>query len=132
MANEVLGFVTTLSGVTTGAITGLRDVSYSSSVADVNISSNDDATGQFTLRFKAGMQDPGELAVNAVFKKATFDNAERDKRVEQVWTLTAADGSVLTFTGYIKTCDLGLPWEDVGTFDITIKVSGNVTFTPAV
>ena len=131
MANEILGIGTTLSGAGLGAVTGLRDVTAPNEECDdVDISSNDDAAGRHSRRFKAGMLDPGELSFSIVGKKTTIDAIQNKLRVDDTFTVTMIDGSTFTFAGYIKSISPELPWEGESTVDVVAKVSGDVTFTP--
>jgi hypothetical protein len=135
MADEVVGIGTTFAGTALTAILTVRDIEGPNEECDdVDVSSNIDATGRHSRRFRPGFSDPGEIKVTVVFTKTAYAAALTNYRVQQAFTITAEDGSTIVTTAesYVKSISPSFPWEEEAVFDLVIKVSGDSTFTPAV
>lgn len=138
MADEVLGLGTHFEGASLGEVLTLRDLEGPNEEAeDIKVSSNIDAVADagvnFSHRFRPGMTDPGEIKLTAVYTANGYNAARDGRRVQQVFTITAEDGSTLVTTdeSYIKSVSPSYPWEGEAVFDIVVKVSGDSEFSPA-
>ena len=136
MADEIIGPGTSFSGTALGELVTVRDIEGPNEEADdIDVSSNLDADAavKFKRRFRPGMVDPGEITLTCVMHAASYSACRDNKRVEQAFTITSEDGSTLVTTdeSYIKSVSASYPWEEEAVFDVTIKVSGDSTYTPA-
>lgn len=138
MADEVLGVGTSFSGSALGEILTCRDIEGPNAEADdIDVSSNVDAVADaginFHRRFRPGLVDGGEIKITAVFTAAGYASVLDNLRVQQAFTITSEDGSTLVtgLESYIKSVSAAFPYEEEATFEFTVKVSGESTFTPA-
>lgn len=136
MADEVIGVGTQFEGNALGQVLTLRDIDGPNEEADdIDVSSNVDAVvaTRFTRRYRPGMVDPGEIKLTAVYTAAGYNTVRDNLRVQQIFTITAEDGSTLATTNesYIKSVSPSYPWEAEAVYDVVIKVSSDSTYTPA-
>lgn len=96
---------------------------------DIDVSNN--SSPNMTREFMAGWQDSGEVETEVVYTKAQAATLYSIYRVTKNYLVTLSDGSTIKFTGYLKTLGIESPQEEEVRQSITIKVSGEVTFTPA-
>lgn len=125
-----------VSGTNQTAIAQIRDIDQSTSVDDIDIS-NTDSTNR-RREFLAGFVDEGEVSFDMVFTKAQYNAlkgmvgpASNDSFELEFGDRTATNGtgSILAMTGYVKELGAALPFEDKVTADVSVKVSGETTFT---
>lgn len=83
-------------------------------------------------RFIGGLRDAGTVSLDMNFTMATYNTMKEDfeDEDEQSYTITLPDGSTLEFSGLVTECPLEVPIGDKVTANITLQVSGEVTFTP--
>ena len=82
--------------------------------------------------YQAGLIEPGETEVVIHFDK-TIEATLRGTLfgADYYFKITFADGSVLAFAGYLKKIGEETPLDDIVVVNLTFKVSGAPTFTPA-
>jgi predicted secreted protein len=85
--------------------------------------------------FRAGMHDGGSVTLKILFKKADYNTVYSDfaAGTAQYWKVLFADlvasASTLTFKGHVEELSTPNPMDDKVELDVTIKVTGKVTFT---
>ena len=81
--------------------------------------------------FIGGFKNPGTLTFTANFEKTQYNTLkgqfEGDTLVN--YKLTTPDGSTFEFIGLVTEMPLTVPTDDKITMDVTIQISGTVTFT---
>lgn len=81
--------------------------------------------------FIAGFKNPGTLTFNASFEKSQYNTLktqfESDTLVK--YKVTTPDNSTFEFDGLVTEMPLTIPPDDKITMDVTIQISGQVTFT---
>ena len=91
-----------------------------------------DSTGGYR-EFITGFRDGGTVVLNMNFKKANYDvflaDFEANGTVSYSIVLNDTGASQLDFEGLVTDLPLTIPTDDKVTMDVTIKVSGAVTFT---
>jgi hypothetical protein len=97
--------------------------------SDVDVSSLDSVNSR--KDYIPGMIDPSTLELEMWFTKTTFALLKSIMRTIKTWKYTLTDGSVFDFDGYVKTHGPGMELEDGITAACTIKITGDVAFTPA-
>lgn len=96
-------------------------------VDDVEVSNCDSPSA--CKEFIPGLEDPGEITANFVYKKTIVTAIRALRRVSGFWRITIGDGSTWVCAGYVKRMGHGQPLEDKQTVDLTAKLSGLATFT---
>jgi predicted secreted protein len=109
-------------------------------VDDIDTSNMDSANR--AREFIAGMIDGGEVTFDVVYAKAqmtilkglvggntTTTNNDSFELELSDRTATNGTGSVFAFAGYVSGLEPQAPFEDKVTASVTVKVSGEVTFT---
>jgi predicted secreted protein len=140
------GYATKLrkvSGTNSTVLAQIRDITGPGSEADDIDVSNTDSTNR-RREFIAGMVDEGEVEFDLVYVKAqasvlkalvggpTGTSVTDSFEIElSDRTNTSGTGSVIAFGGYVKALGFEAPFEDKVTNTATIKLSGEVTFTPS-
>jgi len=129
MAN--IGHGTTLAGATVGEIGKLTNISGpNESVDDIDIT--DMSTTNARREFMAGLIDSGEVSADLIYDKTLYNTVQGALgNAAEVWTITLSDGTTIAASGYLKANGLAVPMEDKITQAITIKLSGEITVTPA-
>jgi len=127
-----LGYGTTLSGATTGAIGEIVDVGLpDQTVDDVDVSTSD-SPDKF-MEFIPGMINAGQISLQLVYEKANYNTVQGALGADpEIWTITFPDGSTFACSGYIKANGGSSPIKDKIGQSVTLKLSGKPTFTPAV
>ncbi len=78
-----------------------------------------------------GLIDEGEVSLTLVFRKGVLQTLRNTLRVNQNSEIVASDsGSTWIFDGFITEIGLDVPDDDVVTNDVTIEITGPVTYTP--
>lgn len=78
-----------------------------------------------------GIIDEGQSTFSMIFRKGTYNTLRGTLRVNQNWQIVASDsGSTWVFDGFITEFGPEVPEDDTVTCDVTIDITGPVTFTP--
>jgi len=125
------GFGATFSGSALGSIGELRSVPPPNiSVAnDIEFGSMESTDGY--IEYKAGMIEPGELALEIIYDADRYDALIDAIGDDDTFTITWADTSTFVFSGYLKGLSAEVPYGDKMMITATFKVSGKPTFTAA-
>lgn len=91
-----------------------------------------DSTGGYR-EFITGFRDPGTVVLNMNYKKQNYDvmmsDFEAAATVSYSIVLPDTGASQLDFEGLVTEMPLRIPTDDKITMDVTIKITGAVTFT---
>lgn len=130
MADGIAGNPTTLTGGSTGLIGNIRSITLPNMERVYFDTSSMSSTNDYRT-FLGGMIDAGEATFELVFDKA--DVATLHTAIEaanQTWTITFSNGSTWVCPGGVKSSGGGSAnIDDVVTWNLTIKFSGEPTFT---
>jgi len=125
-----------VSGTDTTAVADMRDIEGpEESVDDIDVSNTDSPNRR--REFLPGMVDGGEASGDFLFAASTYGDMKTLVGVTQAFRIQFADhtvatsGSKLDWVGYIKNLGPSAPYEDAVTASLTLKVSGEITFTEA-
>ncbi len=130
-----VGTILKIDGSTIGNVTNITGPSMSKDTIDTTAL---DTTGGYRT-FITGFKNAGTLTFTLMFEKeeystlkAAFDS-DVAKSIEVILPdgATAETGSKLSFNGLVTELPLTIPPDDKITCDVTIQISGPVTFTPA-
>lgn len=130
-----VGTILKIDGSTIGNVTNITGPSMSKDTIDTTAL---DTTGGYRT-FITGFKNAGTLTFTLMFEKeeystlkAAFDS-DVAKSIEVILPdgTTAETGSKLSFSGFVTEIPLTIPPDDKITCDVTIQISGPVTFTPA-
>lgn len=117
------------SGATTGTPTLITSVVGLDlpevSDEDIDVSTLDSAT----LKYHAGDTEPGEAKVTVIYGKTQYSALFALKGVMKQWTFTLPDSATQQGDGYIKSIKPGLDRKNGATYELSIKMSGPITFT---
>ncbi len=130
-----VGTILKIDGSTIGNVTNITGPSMSKDTIDTTAL---DTTGGYRT-FITGFKNAGTLTFTLMFEKShysTLKNAfdsDVAKSIEVILPdgATAETGSKLSFSGFVTEIPLTIPPDDKITCDVTIQISGPVTFTPA-
>jgi len=90
-----------------------------------------DSTGGYK-EYVPGFRDSGEISLTMNFTATTYeimlDDFESDNLIN--YKIETPDGSTWTFAGYVTELSLSASTGDKITSNVTIKISGPVTYTP--
>lgn len=90
-----------------------------------------DSTGGYK-EYVPGFRDSGEISLTMNFTSNTYEimleDFENDNLVN--YKIETPDGSTWTFSGYVTEVSLSASTGDKITSNVTIKISGPVTYTP--
>lgn len=129
MASEgIIGFGTTVTGGTTGAIGHLTGISLGGiQVGEADISTME-STGRWS-EFVAAMKNAGTIDLDLVFAKSVFSTIlDAVGGANETWTILFPDGSTFVCSGFISGLSNETPMGDTITATATIKLSGAPTF----
>lgn len=130
-----VGTILKIDGSTIGNVTNITGPSMSKDTIDTTAL---DTTGGYRT-FITGFKNAGTLTFTLMFEKeeystlkAAFDS-DVAKSIEVILPdgTTAETGSKVSFSGFVTEIPLTIPPDDKITCDVTIQISGPVTFTPA-
>ena len=135
MATAYSGFAVVLqrsiSSVYT-TIAQIRDTTgptITRTVADVT---NKDSTNRWR-EFITGLVDGGEVSFNIVFNPDNTTHttlaADLVSQTQQAWKILTDSDDTLTFGGFVTGFTLNAPLDGEQSADLTIKVTGAVTFS---
>ena len=129
-----VGYGSTLTGATTGAVAQVDRVAFSGVTVDDAETSHAGSTGA-AKEFIPGMIDYGTIDADLVFEgvemAAQFTNLAY--RAAETWTLVLKDGTATatySTSGYINSISLDAPHGDKITGNVGIKCTGVAVFTP--
>jgi len=127
----IIGVGTTLKigGTLIGKVTNIGGPSMSKETVDTTSFDNTDGYRSFIV----GLKDAGTLTFTLMFDKTVYSTlkAAFEDNTAKAIEITLPDATKLTFNGYVTELPLTVPTEDKVTCDVTVKISGPVTFTPA-
>lgn len=124
------GYGTTLVGATLNAIGMITRVSLSGCDADMIDITTMNTTGKWK-RFIAGLKDAKDVSFDLVYEKANMATLLGGLGgAAEVWTIEFPDGSTFACSGVIQHLGTTSPNGDKITQTLTIKFSGQPTFTP--
>ena len=130
-----VGTVLKMNGTTVANITNISGPTMSKETVDTTAL---DTTGGYKT-FITGLKNPGTLTINVMFDKDGYYTLKQgfDSDTPATFEIELPDrittsGSKLTFSGLITEIPLTIPPGDKITCDVTIQISGAVTFTKAV
>jgi predicted secreted protein len=125
------GHGTTLSGATTGSIGQILSVGLpDQSVDDLDVTTM--ASTNKWREFIPGLKDAGSMTLQLLYEKANYNTVQGALgAAPEEWTITLPDGSTFVCSGYIKSSGGDSPHEDKITQSVTLKLSGEPTFTAA-
>lgn len=112
-----------------GAIAHVVDAQYGGLSRDVVDMSDNDITDGFMKFIARGLADGGQLSLTILWD-GSFDAVSHfTSRAQQACSLTlpGSTGTVISFNGVVTGFNLGAPWLDRVTADITVKACGAVT-----
>jgi predicted secreted protein len=129
------GHSTTLTGSTSGAIGEITKLDVSGRKREMIDVSSCGSTNAFRT-FIAGMADEGELAVDVVYAGTAAGTAQKldtayASKVVQTWTIVWPDTSTFACSGHITSLGTAMSYEKEITQSMTIKLTGQATYTPA-
>lgn len=129
MAN--IGHGTTLSGASTGSIGQILSVGLpDQQVDDIDVTTM--ASTNKWREFMAGLKDAGVLTLQLLYEKSNYNTVQGALgAAAEAWTITFPDSSTFACSGYINANGGDDPLEDKITQSVTLKLSGEPTFTPA-
>ena len=130
-----VGTILKIDGSTIGNVTNITGPSMSKDTIDTTAL---DTTGGYRT-FITGFKNAGTLTFTLMFEKAHYStlksafDSDVAKSIEVILPdgATAETGSKLSFSGFVTEMPLTIPPDDKITCDVTIQISGPVTFTPA-
>jgi len=127
----IIGVGTTLriGGTLIGKVTNISGPSMSKETVDTTSFDNTDGYRSFIV----GLKDAGTLTFTLMFDKTVYSTlkAAFEDNTAKAIEITLPDTTKLTFNGFVTELPLTVPTEDKVTCDVTVKISGAVTFTPA-
>jgi len=125
------GHGTTLSGASTGSIGQILSIGLpDQKVDDLDVTTM--ASTNKWREFIPGLKDAGSMTLQLLYEKANYNKVQGALgSTPEVWTITLPDGSTFACTGYINANGGDSPHEDKITQSVTLKLSGQPTFTPA-
>ena len=132
----LFGKGTTLEGVTTGYVGYITNISTNETLETIDTTSMESDYREFI----ASWHDAGEitltcnydgsaLGVGDALHKAYLGTAYAADVDCETWTVTLPDGSTLSCDGMITNLSTAVPFDDKITQDVTIKLTGEPTFT---
>lgn len=124
----MLGKGITLVGSVTGTIGHARNFNFGGPRVDA-IENTDADTSGYHRTFEAGLIDSDnvsfEMVYNATYAWPIILAAKN--RVTEHWKVTFSDDNVRWFWGFITECGLQGPYDQLVTYNLTIKVTGAIT-----
>jgi predicted secreted protein len=131
----VHGHSTTLAGSTAGTIGEITKLDVSGRKREMIDTSSCDSSLAFRT-FIAGMADEGELSVDVVYDGTAAGVGQKldsafESKVVQTWTITWPDTSTFVCPGHITNLGTATTYEKEITQSLTIKLTGNATYTPS-
>lgn len=124
---------TTLAGGTAGAIGYITNISINETMETIDITSMDDDYREFIASWK----DAGEITFTCNYDGSASGVADKlhtayATATAEVWTVTFPDASTFACSGLITSLGTAIPFDDKITQDVTIKLTGEPTFTDKV
>ena len=129
-----IGYTTTVkygdSNPATTLVGQILDASAPEAQVDsVETTNNDSASG--LKEFIPGLQDNGQFTFQALYLKTRETALRALLRATKYWRITLPDSSTYDFQGFITSMGTALPRGENMVNNLTIKITGAVTFTAA-
>lgn len=126
------GFGTTLSGSTSGAVANITSITTPGPEAgDIDVTVMSSTLG-WREHIPSGLKEAGTIEVGCWYVKAqSAVFAALVGAASQTWTITLPDGSTWACSGYVQKLGGESPLDGGITQPITIKLTGQPTFTAA-
>ncbi len=127
------GFGATIVGVTTTPTANIRSITVAGitrSLLDTTVHGTASGWQTFVV---PGIQDSGEVTLECVYEETTFTKFETAvSAATEQWTITlsaAGGSSTFIFTGGVTSVSQNTPYDDIMTYDVTIKITGAIAYT---
>jgi predicted secreted protein len=133
MSDGQSGKNTILAGGAVGTVGNIINIGGPSQTRDsIDISTMDSADD--VREFIAGMIDSGEITFTCNYDGSASGTADKLNiaflaGTAEVWTITIPGPSIFACSGFITALGPAIPFDDKITQDVTIKLSGVVTYT---
>lgn len=111
------------------AVLGIREKGVNIDGAEIDVTSDEDSGWQTLLSSPA--QNAVTISLSGVSKDKVLKNDWFAGTRTRTATLTYPDGSVMSGSFYMASFKEGNPYNDATTFDVELKSTGTVTWTPA-
>jgi len=133
MSDGIVGLGTTLAGATTGTVGNITDLSHTGARTDEIDKSTCDSSNGFK-EYLFGLMDPGTLTLTVNYDGSAAGVANSlytnwEAKTSEVWTITFSDTSTFACSGTIIELGEALTFDGKVTQNITIKLTGDPTFT---
>ena len=127
------GFGSTISGATTSPVANVRSITIAGITRNMlDITVHGTASGWMAFAV-SGLQDAGEFTLELLYEETTYTKfVTAISGPIEVWTLTmavAAGGAKMVASGAVTNLTLAVPHDDVITYDVTIKLTGQPVYT---
>ena len=126
------GFGATIVGSTSTGTTNFRSITVAGitrNMLDISVHGTTNGWMEFAV---SGLQDAGEFTIDALYEETTYTKFIAAVAAgTETWTITLssdAGDSIFQVTGAVTSVGLVVPHDDVITYDITIKLSGVITY----
>jgi len=121
----------TLAGATHGAVAYFKSLSWDGpSCGSIDVT--DSSSTNLWREYIAGLKEAGNLTLTLQFNKTLWASLISALGTDDTWTLTLSDGSTMACSGFLQAGPgFSGALEDGVDSDVTIKLSGAVTFTAA-
>ena len=120
---------TTFAGATALAIGYWKRLAWDGPSAGT-IDVTDVSSANDWKEFLAGLKDAGSITLSLQFEKALWAKLITNLGVTYTWTITLSDGSTVVCSGFLTQAPGASGELESGVdADVTIKLSGPVTFT---
>lgn len=133
MSDGTHGHGTTLTGATSGLIGNIMSVAVDGMTRDPIDISTMDSVNKWR-EFIAGMLDAGEITLDINYDGSAAGivnalNAALASGALETWTVVFPDTSSFASSGLVTSLGINSPFDDKMTAPVTIKLSGEPTFT---
>jgi len=124
------GASTTLSGATAGTIGDVTNITITETMETIDVTSMDSDYREFIASWK----DAGEITFTCNYDGSASGVADAlhtayATATAEAWTVTFPDSSTFACSGLITSLGTAIPFDDKVTQDVTIKLTGEPTFT---
>lgn len=131
MANPCIGHGSTITFATSGFTASIRSFNPASMSRDAIDDSHAGTTGKFRT-FCAGMIDMGELTIDIIFDPDTdppIDGAAETITITFPTPSGQSTPADWEFTGFMTAYNPTVPFDGLLTASVTVKISGDITYT---
>lgn len=123
---QTLGIAAVGESPTYTLLAKVRDISGPGSKVDSIESTHSTSTAVEKI---PGFLDNGDVTANLVYAPAQTTVVRSHLRSRRMFEWTMSDGAKYHFTGFVTALGKTSPYKDLITQDMTIAISGEVTFT---